>query len=51
MPDPVTRDACKANPKLSDMVLVRLTRLSIQPVTEEEYLEVCRMGGLEDPPL
>ncbi len=50
MPSPVTRDDCKANPKLADMALVRLTRLSVQPVTEEEYLEVCRMGGLKDPP-
>jgi predicted RNA-binding protein with PUA-like domain len=25
-------------------------RLSVQPVTEEEYLEVCRMGGLDNPP-
>lgn len=50
MPKPVSRDDCKANPKLGDMALVRLTRLSVQPVTEDEYLEVCRMGGLDDPP-
>jgi predicted RNA-binding protein with PUA-like domain len=26
-------------------------RLSVQPVTADEWLEVCRMGGLEKPPL
>ena len=40
----------KANPALSKMVLVVNTRLSVQPVTEDEYLEICRMGGLEKPP-
>ena len=50
MPQPVTRDAVKANPKLQTMALVTHTRLSVQPVTEAEYLEICRMGGLENPP-
>jgi len=50
MPQPVSRNDVKANPKLQDMALVTHTRLSVQPVTEAEYLEVCRMGGLHDPP-
>ena len=29
----------------------RYHSLSVQPVTEEEYFEVCRMGGLDNPPL
>ncbi|MUO95896.1 EVE domain-containing protein, partial [Agrobacterium vitis] len=41
----------KANPKLAQMALVTSMRLSVQPVTEEEYFEICRMGGLENPPV
>jgi predicted RNA-binding protein with PUA-like domain len=50
MPKPVTLKDVKANPKLSEMALVTSMRLSVQPVTLDEYLEVCRMGGLTDPP-
>ena len=46
MPGPVTLAECKANPKLKDMSLVTSFRLSVQPVTEKEWKEVCRMGGL-----
>jgi predicted RNA-binding protein with PUA-like domain len=42
--------AVKANPKLADMSLVTSMRLSVQPVTEEEYLEVCHMAGVDKPP-
>lgn len=50
MPNPVTLKDVKANPALADMALVNSMRLSVQPVTDEEYLEVCRMGGLDNPP-
>ena len=50
MPQPVSLKDVKANPKLANMSLVTSMRLSVQPVTEEEYLEVCRMGGLANPP-
>ncbi|WP_075291651.1 EVE domain-containing protein [Pararhizobium arenae] len=50
MPQPVSLKDIKANPKLEKMQLVTSMRLSVQGVTEEEYLEVCRMGGLENPP-
>ena len=46
MPDPVTLKAVKANEKLEDMALVTSFRLSVQPVKEDEWMEVCRMGGL-----
>jgi len=46
MPKPVTLAAVKANPKLKDMSLVTSFRLSVQPVTEKEWKEVCKMGGL-----
>ncbi|HUE65138.1 MAG TPA: EVE domain-containing protein [Rhizomicrobium sp.] len=47
MPRPVTLAECKANPKLKDMSLVTSFRLSVQPVTEAEWKEVCKMGGLK----
>ena len=47
MPKPVTLVAVKANPRLADMSLVRSARLSVQPVTPEEWDEICRMGGLD----
>ena len=50
MPRPVSLKDVKANPKLANMSLVTSMRLSVQPVTEEEWIEVCRMGGLDDPP-
>lgn len=47
MPKPVTLKDVKANPVLSDMALVTSMRLSVQPVKEDEWIEVCRMGGLD----
>jgi predicted RNA-binding protein with PUA-like domain len=47
VPKPVTLAAAKANPKLADMALVRTARLSVQPVTPEEWKEVCRMGSVD----
>ena len=42
---PVTLDEIKQSPKLQDMLLVRRgMRLSIQPVTQEEWDEVVSMG-------
>ncbi|MCO5071030.1 MAG: EVE domain-containing protein [Rhizobiaceae bacterium] len=50
VPKPVTLAQVKANPKLSEMALVRLGRLSVQPVTPEEWQEVCRMMELDPAP-
>jgi len=47
LPRPVTLAECKANLKLKDMSLVTSFRLSVQPVTETEWKEVCRMGGMK----
>ena len=47
MPRPVTLKEVKANPKLAEMSLVTSMRLSVQPVTEAEWIEVCCMGGLD----
>jgi len=50
VPKPVTLEAVKANPKLAEMVLVNNSRLSVQPVTEAEWTEICRMGGVDPIP-
>ena len=36
----------KADKKLADMALVKYSRLSVQPVTADEWKMVCKMGGL-----
>ncbi len=46
MPKPVTITACRAEPKLKNMILVNNTRLSVQPVAVEEWKVVCKMGGM-----
>jgi predicted RNA-binding protein with PUA-like domain len=42
--NPVTLDQIKADPRLSDMVLVKNSRLSVQPVTETEWRIICDLG-------
>jgi len=46
LPRPVTLEMCKADPRLADMVLVRNSRLSVQPVTTEEWAAVRELAGL-----
>ena len=43
---PVTLAAVKADKRLKDMVLAKQPRLSVQPVTAEEWKIVSAMGGL-----
>src|ERR1700677_419707 len=43
---PVPLADAKAEPKLKAMVLVNNTRLSVQPVTADEWKIICKMGGL-----
>ncbi|WP_299786849.1 EVE domain-containing protein [uncultured Marivita sp.] len=43
---PVTLDQIKADERLFEMVLVNNSRLSVQPVTEEEWRIVCDLAGL-----
>ena len=42
--NPVTLAAIKANKKLSNMPLVKLSRLSVSPVTKEEFEEILNMS-------
>jgi len=46
LPRPVTLAQIKATPELSEMALVKLSRLSVSPVTEAEWQLICTMGGL-----
>jgi len=43
---PVTLEMVKADPRLSEMALVRSSRLSVQPVTSEEWRIICEMAGV-----
>ena len=47
VPHPVTLATIKAEPKLKDMALVKYGRLSVQPVTDEQWKLVCKMAGLK----
>ena len=49
VPRPVPLKDIKANPALGEMSLVTSMRLSVQPVRESEWDEVCRMAGLVAP--
>jgi predicted RNA-binding protein with PUA-like domain len=47
LPKPVTLATVKAERRLKDMALAKYARLSVQPVTPEEWKLVCAMGGLK----
>ena len=43
----VTLATVKADAKLKTMKLAREPRLSVQPVTDEEWKQICQMGGVK----
>jgi predicted RNA-binding protein with PUA-like domain len=43
---PVTLEQIKADERLSQMVLVNNSRLSVQPVTEIEWRIICDLAGI-----
>lgn len=43
---PVTLEQIKTDPALADMVLVKNSRLSVQPVTPEEWQRICTLAGI-----
>lgn len=45
---PVTLKRIKADPVLSGMALVRQSRLSVCPVTPDEWARVCALAGVAD---
>jgi predicted RNA-binding protein with PUA-like domain len=46
LPRPLSLAEIKATPALSKMSLVTSMRLSVQPVTDDEWALLCNMGGL-----
>ncbi|NNK17351.1 MAG: EVE domain-containing protein [Sulfitobacter sp.] len=42
--EPVSLDQIKADGRLDDMVLVKNSRLSVQPVTDSEWQIICDLG-------
>ena len=47
VPKPVTLDDIKVDKRLAKMVLVNNSRLSVQPVSDEEWKIICALGGLK----
>jgi predicted RNA-binding protein with PUA-like domain len=47
LPKPITLAECRAEPKLKMMVLLNNSRLSVQPVTADEWRTICARGGLK----
>ena len=45
--EPVTLAQIKAEPKLSELALVRQSRLSVLPVKAQEWRLICKMGKTE----
>ena len=43
--NPVSLDAIKQDKRLKDMALVRISRLSVQPVTDKEWAAVMELAG------
>jgi predicted RNA-binding protein with PUA-like domain len=44
---PVTLAEIKANPALKDMKLVRMSRLSVSPVTLQEWRIIAKLAGIK----
>ncbi len=45
--DPVTLDQVKADGRFDDMPLVKSPRLSVQPITKQQWEQICAMGDTE----
>jgi predicted RNA-binding protein with PUA-like domain len=50
VPKPVSLDEIKQEKALAEMVLVKNSRLSVQPVTTAEWKHICKMAGVRSPP-
>lgn len=47
LPGPISLERIRKDPDLQEMALIRLSRLSVQPVTEIEWRRVKRLSGLD----
>ena len=45
---PITLAYAKTDPKLAKMTLVTFSRLSVQPVTSEEWKHICKLGCVSE---
>ena len=45
LPQPVTLAEIKATPALAGMTMLRLFRLSVSPITDDEWATIRKMGG------
>ena len=45
LPKPVTLADIKDDPEFADLALVRMSRLSVMPVSKAHWDRLCRMGG------
>ena len=45
LPTPVTLAAIKADPDFTDLALVRMSRLSVSPVSDAHWAKLCKLGG------
>ncbi|MDE8349986.1 MAG: EVE domain-containing protein [Acidocella sp.] len=46
LPNPVTLAAIKADPRFADLALLRLSRLSVAPISATHWAQLCAMAGL-----
>lgn len=46
LPRPISLDQAKQEPALKDMVLVNNSRLSVQPVKDDEWAAIMKLAGL-----
>ena len=42
---PVTLDSIKVDPDLSEIALIRQSRLSVMPLTDAEFTRIAKLGG------
>jgi predicted RNA-binding protein with PUA-like domain len=46
---PVSLEMAKSDQELASMALVASSRLSVQPVTKDEWMHICALGGIRAP--
>ena len=44
---PVTLEDVRNEPSLSELALIRQSRLSVMPVTAPEWKQICKMAGIK----
>ena len=44
---PVTLAQLKADPAFADLALIRQSRLSVMPITDEYWAAICALGGVK----